>query len=128
MPHRSVSTQAPWQRWLVGLALSALLAAQALALLHGIVHHGGGLPQGAAQAGPPQTALVGGLLQAVGSHDDQSVVCQLFDQLAQASPLGWAGPVLPSVAPAQADAAAAQPLLPAADAPLYLARAPPVLA
>jgi len=126
--HRSVSTQAAWQRWLVGLALSALLAAQALALVHGIVHRGGGVSQGAAQAGQPQSALLDGLLQAVGDHDDRSVVCQLFDQLAQASPLGWAGPVLPAVAPAQADAAALQPQLPAADAPLYLARAPPVLA
>lgn len=116
-----------WQRRLVGLALSALLAAQWLALVHGVVHRGvGSAPQDSLQA--PAVTLTQTLLKAVTGHDEKSPACQLFDQLAQSSPLGMTMPALAADPAPQAvpDVPAATPRA-AAPSP-YCARAPPVLA
>jgi len=104
-----------------------LLATQWLALVHGIGHRGtGAAPRDGAQA--PVAALAQGLLKAVTGHDEKSPACQLFDQLAQASPPSAALPALAVDAPPEA---LPQPALPRATAapPLrYHARAPPILA
>jgi hypothetical protein len=71
------------RRWLVGLALSALMAAHWLALVHNTIGHG--IAHGAdaaAVAAPEAGESLRGLAAA---HDDGSVFCQLFDQCLQAS-------------------------------------------
>jgi hypothetical protein len=104
-----------------------LLAAQWLALVHGIGHRGlGSQDRDGLQA--PVATLAQGLLKAVTGHDEKSAACQLFDQLAQSSPLA-AAPALPAVEPMPdaLPAASASPR-PAAPPRHYRARAPPVLA
>lgn len=127
MQRRPDPRASTWQRRLIGLALSALLAAQWLALVHGVGHRGVGIAQ---QDGlqAPMVTLAQGLLKAVTGHDEKSPVCQLFDQLAQSSPLGAAPPMPAADLPTQA--APPAPELPARSAPPrhYQARAPPVLA
>lgn len=118
---------AAWQRRLVGLALAALLAAQWLALVHGVGHRGAGTgPRSDLQA--PAVTLAQGLLKAVTGHDEKSPACQLFDQLAQSSPL-LATPAVPAVdvAPPSLPPVGVRPVR-AASPRHYLARAPPVLA
>ncbi|MEW6706150.1 MAG: hypothetical protein AB1430_15000 [Pseudomonadota bacterium] len=113
------------QRWLIGLALSALLAAQWLALAHGVVHRGaGGMRSDAVQA----AGLAQDLLKVVAGHDEKSPACQLFDQLAQTSAPGTSAPELAPAPASKARAGAVQPLVPAGPRGLYQARAPPVLA
>jgi hypothetical protein len=104
-----------------------LLAAQWLALVHGIGHRGvGAAPLDGAQA--PVAALAQGLLKVVTGHDEKSPACQLFDQLAQASPLGAALPALAVDAQPEAPPQAELPQVAAASPRHYHARAPPVLA
>lgn len=115
------------RRWLLACALSAVLAAQWLALLHGVLHvHGGSAPAGIEQrlSGEPD----GWAQKVFAGHDVGSLACHLVDQLSHggpsssplqiALPLVLAGVVAVLAAPATSTAAWAR----------YHARAPPVLA
>ena len=129
-PVHRFRSSSPWQRWLIGLALSTLVAAQWLGLVHGI-GHGGGKPLAAQPAASGLDAAPGagqGLLKLITGHEEGSAFCQLFDQLSHASPLAQV-PAAPAALTPEAPLFAAVPLPPrAAPALGYLARAPPFLA
>jgi hypothetical protein len=120
--HRTTATT---RRWLIGLALSALMAAQWLALLHSALGHGMARAADAAavaRVAPDADESLRGLAAA---HDDGSVVCQLLDQCLQASHAASA-PIAPADAvPDRFVPAAHVAALPGAPRTGYLARAPP---
>ena len=126
---RRVRPSSTWPRWLIGLALSALVATQWLALVHGI-GHGMGRPAGPratlASADAAGTGRV--LLKLITGHDEGSAFCQLLDQLSHAGPLAQVPPAPAALPPSAAEFAA--PVLPALRSPelAYRARAPPFLA
>jgi len=64
----------PLRRHLAGVALWAMLAVQAIGLVHGIVHPNAQL----ARSSVASASVPGDL------HDEGSAQCRLFDQLAQA--------------------------------------------
>jgi hypothetical protein len=88
-------------RWALGLALWALVLGQWLALAHAIGHPAGlragvraELARATAQDAAQGPAHGPSLLQFVTAHADGSPACQLFDELAQPSPV-----LLPPPAP-----------------------------
>jgi hypothetical protein len=116
----------PTRRWLIGLALSALLATQWLAVLHGLGHL---RLRGPAEAQRlPAAALAQGVLKFATGHDEGSPVCQWLDQLANGTPLAFQPATLAEAAPDQAWASPPLAASPAAAAAPYSARAPPFLA
>lgn len=83
-------------RSLAWLLACALVLAQALALMHGVVHgHRYGAPAQAAEAGTK-----GGWVQALfAAHDDDSTTCKLFDSLGHTAPPSCAVAAVPAVIP-----------------------------
>jgi hypothetical protein len=71
-------TFASTRRWLIWLALWAVVCTQWLALAHGVIH-----ASGTADVAKASSANV---LKPVLGHDEGSAVCKLFDQLAHGTP------------------------------------------
>jgi len=116
----------PTRRWLAGLALSALLATQWLAVLHGFGHLRLRTPAEAQRV--PAAAVAQGVLKFVSGHDEGSPLCQWLDQLANGTPLASQPAALTDAVPDPAVALPPPaPRSAAAPAP-YSARAPPFLA
>jgi hypothetical protein len=123
--HRLPSSS-PTRRWLIGLALSALLATQWLAAVHGIGHLRLRAPAGAARV--PAATLVQGVLKFATGHDEDSPFCQWIDQLAHAAPMVSAAAALAAPVPVHDVALPRDAAVPASCAATYRARAPPFLA
>jgi hypothetical protein len=120
--HRTIAST---RRWLIGLALSALMAAQWMALLHSALGHGmtRGPDAAAAARAAPDTAE--SLRSLAAAHDDGSVFCQLLDQCLQAGHVASL-PIAPADArPDRLAPFARVAALPGAPRTGYLARAPP---
>ncbi len=124
--HR-LPASSPTRRWLIGLALSALLATQWLAAVHGIGHLRLRAPANATQL-PAGATLAQGVLQFVTGHDEDSPFCQWIDQLAHAAPMVSVAAALAGPAPVHDVALPPAAAVLASSAATYRARAPPFLA
>lgn len=104
--------------------IAALLLAQALALVHGVVHPGG---HGAvAAAGASVRADAGAPFDPWADHDDGGAQCRLVDQLALGHALACTSAAPPAPAAAQVHAPLPRlPLHAQAAARAHRARAPP---
>ncbi|MEF7612398.1 hypothetical protein V4F39_00660 [Aquincola sp. MAHUQ-54] len=120
---RLAPRRATRSRW-AGLAALAMLLAQTLALLHGVVHpHAGGMASQVKQVVGPAAHVAASLAH----HDDGSALCHLVDHLGHADALVPAGGlVLPASGPATAPAVLADGAALEAAAP-YEARGPPAV-
>lgn len=136
-PIRSRAVTAPRRlsisrRWLVSLALAALLATQWLALLHTASGHGFAHGGAVAAAELPAAAPADSAdtdhapLGLEWAHDDGSAFCKLLDHCVLAKHVACAAPA-PAVAQPDRLVCAARPVAAPGAAPArYLARAPPL--
>jgi hypothetical protein len=120
--HRTIATT---RRWLIGWVLSALLAAQGLALLHSGVGHGMARAADAAAAAPASIDAGESVRSLAAAHDDGSVFCQLLDQCLQAGHVASAPIASADARPDRLVPFARVEALPGAPRTAYLARAPP---
>lgn len=114
------------RRWLIACALSAVLAAQWLALLHGVLHvHGSGAVGIEHRwSGEPD----GWARKVFAGHDAGSLACHLVDHVSQGGPSSSPLQIALPLAPAGGVAVLATPAVGATAWARYHARAPPVLA
>lgn len=114
--------------WVAGLLLASLLLAQALALVHRVVHAGGTGPAPAATlataAGTHGAEDAPGLARLFAGHADDAG-CRLYDALGHEG-LPWAAPAAPVAVPAPARVAAQPPGCASAPPTAFHARGPPV--
>jgi hypothetical protein len=118
-------THASTRRWLIGLALSALMAAHWLALVHNAIGHGMPRVADAAVVALPAPEAGESLRSLAAAHDDGSVFCQLLDQCLQASHVASTATAPADAPPDRFVRAARVATVPGAPRTGYLARAPP---